>query len=276
MLNFKKFAKLKIFLALTICCFGVNLSAKKLVVLDPAIVEMMYLLGAEDQIEAISTLSMSKIWPEEKTVHLKSVGTYTKPNLEKIVELKPDLVITSAHSSGVDDSLKNFNIPTLALRAESVDEIYKNIEEVAKITGKEDKAKEVIADIKSKFKSFEDPKLKGKKVISFFSSTPITAFSSKTLPGDMLKKLGLVNIADGLEGSTPIVSPEFILSQNPDFIIIIGGMGGDNDLLKTNPALSKTNAAKNNKILTVPSSLLLRGTPRIGEGVEKLYELLSK
>lgn len=131
MLNFKKFAKLKIFLALTICCFGANLSAKKLVVLDPAIVEMMYLLGAEDQIEAISTLSMSKIWPEEKTVHLKSVGTYTKPNLEKIVELKPDLVITSAHSSGVDDSLKNFNIPTLALRAESVDEIYKNIEEVA-------------------------------------------------------------------------------------------------------------------------------------------------
>lgn len=264
----------KLFLILAILASFLN--AKKLVVLDPAVVEIIYMLEAEDQIAAISTLSMSKIWPEEKTSKLKSVGTYTKPNLEKIVELKPDLVIVSFHSVDVQDSLKKFNLPTLTLKADSVDAIYGNIEEVGKITGKEEKAKEVISNIKAKFKSFEDPKLKGKKVVSFFSSTPITTFSSSTLPGDMLKKLGLINIADGLEGATPVVSPEFILSSNPDFIIIIGGMGNGSDILKTNPALSKTNAAKNNKIITVPSSLLLRGTPRIGDGVEHLYNLLIK
>lgn len=264
----------KIVLVLAILASFLN--AKKLVVLDPAVVEIIYMLEAEDQIAAIANLSMSKIWPEEKTSKLKSVGTYTKPNLEKIVELKPDLVVVSFHSVDVQESLKKFNLPSLTLKADSVDAIYHNIQEMGKITGKEEKAKEVISDIKAKFKSFEDPKLKGKKVVSFFSSTPITAFSSSTLPGDMLKKLGLVNIVDGLQGATPVISPEFILSSNPDFIIIIGGMGNGGDILKTNPALSKTNAAKNNKIITVPSSLLLRGTPRIGDGVEELYRLLTE
>ena len=54
-------------------------------------------------------------------------------------------------------------------------------------------------------------------------------------------------------------------------------MGGDGEnFLKQNPVLKKTTAAKNGKVLTVPSSLLLRGTPRIGEAVDKFYEMLSK
>ncbi|MGB2551933.1 ABC transporter substrate-binding protein [Campylobacter sp. MOP51] len=264
----------KIFVVLAILASFIN--AKKLVVLDPAVVEIIYMLEAEDQIAAISNLSMSKIWPEEKTSKLKTVGTYTKPNLEKIVELKPDLVIVSFHSVDIQDSLKKLNLQTITLKADSVNDIYHNIEEMGKITGKEAKAQEVIEGIKAKFKSFEDPNLKDKKVVSLFSSTPMMAFTSKTLAGDMLKQLGFVNVADGLEGATPVISPEFILSSNPDFIVIIGGMGGDSDFLKTNPVLAKTNAAKNNKVITVPSSLLLRGTPRIGEGIEKLYDMLTK
>ena len=54
-------------------------------------------------------------------------------------------------------------------------------------------------------------------------------------------------------------------------------MGGDGEnFLKQNPVLKKTNAAKNGKVLTVPSAMLLRGTPRIGEAVDKFYEMLSK
>ncbi|MBR8464605.1 ABC transporter substrate-binding protein [Campylobacter sp. faydin G-24] len=265
---------------LTLClcfvsCFA-NESKKRLVILDPAVVEIVYKLEAEDQIVAISTLSMSKIWPEDKTVLLDDVGTYTNPNFEKIVSLKPDLVITSFHSMGVNEGLKKFNLPILTLRADSVDDIYSNITQVGKITGKESKATELIANIKSKFKSFEGSPLYGKKVIVMFSSTPITAFSDKTLAGDIFAKLGLKNLVSSTQGATPIISPEFILSNNPDFIIIVGGMGGSDTFLKDNPVLSKTNAAKNGKILNIPSSVLLRGTPRIDEGVNMIYAELTK
>ena len=266
---------------LTLSCLLTNLTAqnapKRLVVLDPSVVEMVYMVGAQDQLVAISTLQFSKIWPEDQTVKLKSVGTYTKPNIEQIVELKPDLVVTSFHSANVNESLTKFNLKTLTLKADSVGDIYKNIEEIGKVTGKEQKASEVVSEIKSKIDSFANSEVKGKKILAVFSSTPLTGFSSKTLPGDIFTKLGLKNIADSVEGSTPIVSTEFILSQNPDYIVVIGGMGGDGDnFLKQNPVLKKTTAAKNGKVLTVPSSLLLRGTPRIGEAVDKFYEMLSK
>jgi len=271
--------KVAVFL-LAISCLLTNLTAnapKKLVVLDPSVVEIVYMLGAQDQLAAIATLQFSKIWPEDQTVKLKSVGTYTKPNIEQIVELKPDLVVTSFHSANVNESLAKFNLKTLTLKADSVGDIYKNIEEIGKVTGKEQKASEVVSEIKSKIDSFANSGVKGKKILAVFSSTPLTGFSSKTLPGDIFNKLGLKNIADNVEGSTPIVSTEFILSQNPDYIVVIGGMGRDGEnFLKQNPVLKKTTAAKNGKVLTVPSSLLLRGTPRIGEAVDKFYEMLSK
>lgn len=251
-------------------------SAKKIVVLDPAIVEIMYMLEAEDQIAAISTLKFAKIWPEEKTAKLKSVGTYTKPNLEQVVELKPDLVVTSFHSAGVNEDIKKFNLPSLTLKADSVDDIISNIEQMGKITGKEDKAKQLVSDIKAKFKSLRNSSLKGKKVISVFSSNPLTGFSAKTLPGDIFAKLDMINLADKLEGSTPIVSTEFILTGNPDFIIVVGGMGESDDFLKQNPILSKTTAAKNGKVLIFPSSMILRGSPRISETIDKLYKELTK
>lgn len=266
---------------LTLSCLLTNLTAqnapKRLVVLDPSVVEMVYMVGAQDQLVAISTLQFSKIWPEDQTVKLKSVGTYTKPNIEQIFELKPDLVVTSFHSANVNEGLAKFNLKTLSLKADKVEDIYKNIEEIGKITGKEQKASEVVSEIKSKIDSFANSEVKGKKILGVFSSTPLTGFSSKTLPGDIFNKLGLKNIADNLEGSTPIVSTEFILTQDPDYIIVVGGMGGDGEnFLKQNPVLKKTTAAKNDKILIVPSSLLLRGTPRIGEAIDKFYEMLNK
>lgn len=250
--------------------------AKKIVVLEPSVVEMMYLLEADDQIAAISTLTMAKIWPEDKTVNLPSVGTYSKPNLEKIMELGPDLVVTSFHSQGVNADLAKFGIKTLVIKSDSLEDIYKNINLIAKETGKEEKAKELITQTKTKVAEFANSGYQGKKVAILFSSTPIMAFNDNSLVGDIFAKLGFVNIASGMSGQTPIISPEILLSANPDYIIVVGGMGGsESEILAQNPTLKKINAAKNGKIITIPSSLLLRGTPRISENIEAIEKMLK-
>ena len=82
----------------------------RIVVLDPAVIEMVYLLGGEDKIVGIARLENSKIWPEEKTKKLESVGTFINPSLEKIIALKPDLVITAFHSSDAIDKNLNSNM----------------------------------------------------------------------------------------------------------------------------------------------------------------------
>ena len=80
-------------------------------------------------------------------------------------------------------------------------------------------------------------------------------------------------LADGLKGSTPAVSAEYILEQNPDIMVIVGGE--TEDFLKANPILRNTKAVKSGKILKAPT-LILRGSPQIGETVDEIYAKAAK
>ena len=249
------------------------LMGKNLVVLDPAAVEILYMLEAEDQISAIAKPTMSKIYPQEKTDLLPSVGSYIKPNLEKIVELNPDLIITSFHSANAGNDLKNLNFESLELKADSMDQICQNTKKLGEIVGKSEKADELCNDMKNVFENKTE--LKDKTAIAFFSANPTMAFTDKTLPGDIISKLGMQNLANSLQGSTPIISSEFMIEKNPDFIIMVGLNSDLDSFLKNNPIMSNTKAVKNGKFIVVPSTIL-RGSPRIGQMIEQIYKELVK
>lgn len=260
-----------ILLALTSLIYG-----KRLVVLEPSIVEILYKINAQNSIVGISKMMHSKIYPHEKTKQLTSVGNYAKPNIEKIISLKPDLVITNRYSSKTKEDLERFGIKTTSFGADSIEEIYKNIEAVGKITNKNKEAQALIQNLKTRLSQIDKTKLKGKKAIFFYSSAPLMAFNSKTLPGDILKLLGLSNLSDNLKGERPIINQEYILTQNPDFIITLKGMGNTSDIFQVNPLLKRTKAGKNKALFFVPSNEYLRGTYRIVESIEKLYETLTQ
>ena len=249
------------------------LMGKNLVVLDPAAVEILYMLEAEDQISAIAKPTMSKIYPEEKTDLLPSVGSYIKPNLEKIVELNPDLIITSFHSANAGNDLKNLSFESLELKADSMDQICQNTKKLGEIVGKSEKADELCADMQNVFENKTE--LKGKTAIAFFSANPTMVFTDKTLPGDIIAKLGMQNLANSLQGSTPIISSEFMIEKNPDFIIMVGLNSDLDSFLKNNPIMSNTKVVKNGKFIVLPSTIL-RGSPKIVEKVEQIYGELRK
>ncbi len=256
--------------------FSSFIYAQRLVVMEPSIVEIIYKLGGEDQIVAISKMAHSKIYPYDKTEKLDSVGNYAKPSIEKIIALKPDIVIVNRHSAKTKEDLERFKIKTIDFQANSIDDIYKNIFEVGKILGKNIQAKELVDELKSRIAKLDISKIRGKKAIFFYSSAPLMAFNNKTLPGNILKLFGLKDLSDGLKGNRPIISQEYMLTQNPDFIVVTTGMGNTEDILKVNPLLQKTNAGKNKAVYFVPASEYLRGTYRVIEPIEKLYKLLSK
>lgn len=257
--------------------FLVNLGfSKSLVVLDPSVVEILYMLEAEDEILAISTMLRSEIWPEDKTKNLPSVGNYSKPSIEKIVALKPKLVVINRYSTNLKDDLAKFGIKTTSFEASSISDIYKNIEEVGKIVSKEEKAKELIQSLKDKINNIKKFPENANKAVFFYSTAPLMAFSSKTLPGDIFKLLGLKNLSDGIKGERPIISQEYLLTQNPNYILIVSGMANTEDLIKANPLLEKTDASKNKKIFYVKSASVLRGTPRIVDEIEKLANTLNE
>ena len=253
-----------------------NVTYKKIVILDPAVVEMVYLLESEDKIAAIALTQTSTIWPEDKTKNLPSVGAFSKPSLEKIISYKPDLVVLSYASAGLGKDLETHGIKSVVFQANSFDEIFSNFMEVGKLVGKENEATKIIAEKKQSLEKMKEMGPINKKGAFIYSTSPMMAFGDKSLPGEILKIFGVQNLTADLNGDRPILTPEYILKENPDFLL--GGMGikSAEEILNANPQVKETNAAKNKSIIIVNSSVLLRGSPRIVDETVKLYDEIKK
>ncbi|WP_374123369.1 ABC transporter substrate-binding protein [Leptotrichia hongkongensis] len=238
-----------------------NKKYNRIVVLDPATVEMIYMLGAEDKIVGVANLERSKVWPEEKVAKLESVGTFIKPSLERIITLKPDLVITSALTDdNLNNGLKSNNIEAKRIQANSIEEIFTNFMEVAKMLGKENEANKIIAEKRAKLEEIKKMAAINKKGLFVMSASPLMVFGNDNLPNDIMKLLNIKNIAENQKGRNPIVTPEFIMKENPDIIITL--LPNPAQIVATNPQLKNVNAIKNNKFIVVNSSQILRGSPR--------------
>ena len=254
---------------------GENKKYNRIVVLDPATVEMIYMLGAEDKIVGIANLERSKVWPEEKVAKLESVGTFMKPSLEKIIALKPDLVIMSALTGEeLNNGLKSNNIEAKRIQANSIEEIFTNFMEVAKMLGKENEANKIIAEKKAKLEEIKKMATGNKKGLFVMSASPLMVFGNDNLPNDIMKLLNIKNIAENQKGRNPIVTPEFIIKENPDIIITL--LPNPSQIVATNPQLKNVNAIKNSKFIVVNSSQILRGSPRTIDQIEEIAKAVTK
>ncbi|MCF2626390.1 ABC transporter substrate-binding protein [Fusobacterium perfoetens] len=251
---------------------------KRIVVADPSAVEIFYLIGGEDKISAIAKTKINKIYPEEKTKYLESVGTITKPSFEKIISLTPDLVILNPMGAVKStELLKKYNIPFFIDRSVTFNEIFLKTKIYGVFTRQERNAEKLINEKKDKLKEIEknimDKKLKG---VVLYSNSPMVSFSKDTIPGEILKLLKIENMAESFAGGkSQIISSETILKENPDVIIGTMKIKSPEEIVSSNEFLKYSNAYKNNNIYVFESEKILRATPRIVDGIEEIYEVIK-
>ncbi|WP_051397623.1 ABC transporter substrate-binding protein [Helicobacter macacae] len=251
----------------------------RLVVLDPASIEIIYLLGKQDSIKAIATMQQSHIYPQEHTSKLPSVGSFSNPSVEKILSFKPTLVILSLYSLGLKERLENLGIQTAYLQADRLEDMYENIAKIATLLGEEAKGAQLIDKTKREIKSLQATQQNQKpqkSVIFLYSSNPLMAFNDNSVIADILRLLGLQNKTITTNVARPILSNEFLLKADPD-ILILGVQANDiSTLIAQNPALKNLKAYKNNAIFTYPKAhRLLRVSPTIVDGIKDLKTTLD-
>ncbi|MFR9020188.1 MAG: ABC transporter substrate-binding protein [Fusobacterium sp.] len=250
----------------------------KIIVADPSAVEIFYLIGGEDKISAVAKTKINKIYPEEKTELLESVGSITRPSIEKIISLNPDLVILNPMGAvKTAELLKKYNIPYFIDRSVTFDEIFLKTKIYGIFTGQEKNAEKLIEDKKNKLlkikNEIEDKNLKG---VILYSSSPLISFSKETIPSEIMEILKIKNIADSFpHGKKGIISPDVMLTENPDIIIGTMKIHSAEDIVKANEFLKYSKAYKNNNIYVFESEKILRATPRIADGIEEIYEVVK-
>lgn len=252
---------------------------KKIIVTDPGVIEILFKIGGEKSIVAIGKTSRSKIYPYDKVDELVSIGNISNLNLEKVVEYKPDLIVVSSMMLRNVEAVKKMGYNIIVSNASSLDGILDTISVTGVISGKKEEAEKLRKECLIKLERIEKEnskktsKLKG---AILFSTSPMIAFSEDSIPGDVLKHLGVINIAANVPGQRPILSPEYILKENPDFLA--GAMSLDNpkQIIEASNVIPKTKAGKNNNIFILDSSVILRSSYRIFDEMEVLKEKLDK
>ena len=252
---------------------------KKIIVADPGVIEILFKIGGEKSIVAISKTSRSKIYPYNKVDKLVSIGNISNLNLEKVVEYKPDLIIVTSMMLRNIEAVKKMGYNVIVSNASSLDGILDLISVTGIVSGKKVEAEKLRKECLVKLEKIEKEnskktsKLKG---AILFSTSPMTAFSEKSLPGDILKYLGVINIASNVPGERPILSPEYILKENPDFLAGAMSLDSPQQIIEASNVIPKTKAGKNGNIFILDSSVILRSSYRIFDEMEVLKEKLNK
>ena len=252
---------------------------KKIIVTDPGVIEILFKIGGEKSIVAIAKTSRSKIHPSDKVDKLVSIGNVSNLNLEKVVEYKPDLIVVSSMMLRNVEAIKKMGYKVIVSNAPDLNGILDTISVTGIISGRKDEAEKLRKECSLKLEKIEKEnskktsKLKG---AILFSTSPMSAFSENSIPGDVLKHLGVINIAANVSGQRPILSPEYILKENPDFLA--GAMSLDNpqQIIEASNVIPKIKAGKNKNIFILDSSVILRSSYRIFDEMEVLKEKLNK
>ena len=218
------------------------------------------------------------------------VGKFGSVSLEKVLALEPDLVILSSNSKAQKELIQPLienNIPIIPLKYEYKEDYFKIAKIFAYINVRIDiyesetlKVKNDIEDILSMV-----PKDKENKILIMFSSSKaITARTSQSTLGEMLKDLNTVNIADNANNllDDKNFSLEKIIEEDPDFIFV-QTMGSDMEAVlermksdvESNPAWGTLSAVKNNRYIILPKDLYMyKANHRYAEAYRGLAEIL--
>ena len=252
---------------------------KKIIVTDPGVIEILFKIGGEKSIVAIAKTSRSKIHPSDKVDKLVSIGNVSNLNLEKVVEYKPDLIVVSSMMLRNVEAIKKMGYKVIVSNASNLNGILDTISVTGIISGKKDEAEKLRKECSLKLEKIEKEnskktsKLKG---AILFSISPMSAFSENSIPGDVLKHLGVINIAANVPGQRPILSPEYILKENPDFLAGAMSLDDPQQIIEASNVIPKIKAGKNNNIFILDSSVILRSSYRIFDEMEVLKEKLNK
>ena len=247
--------------------------SKAIVTLSPSAAEILYAIGAGDQIVAVSEFTDYPPEAAEKPV----VGGFDGKTLsvETIISYEPDLVyLTDGMHNFLIEQLDSFGIKWYLSKATSITAIEQEIMDMGELTGHQEEAAMVVAQMAEKLsKASIDSSI---KVYYEVWNAPFMSVGSTSFINDVIVNAGGKNIFDDLTDAYPMVSDETIIARAPDVILLPMGNGVTAADVKARAGWESIPAVVNDRIFVVDDNLYSRQGPRVADVVLDLAELLAK
>ena len=244
--------------------------------LSPTATEMLWAIGAGDQVVAVDDQSdYPKDAPRTK------LSGY-EPNVEAILEYEPDLVIAADDTGDLVSGLAKARVPTLVLpSAADLEEAYSQIERVGAATGHADEAGEVVAETRSGIEQVIADAPDAAGVTYFHELTPdLYTTTGDTFIGEVYGLFGLENIADRAKGADdyPQLSGEYVVGARPDLVFLADSQccGVAAKDVEDRPGWAQVPAVTDGQVHVVDEDVASRWGPRVLDFVQQIGIILEE
>lgn len=248
--------------------------AGRVVTLAPHLAEIVFALGVGDRL--VGTVRHSDFPPAAGAV--PRVGDALSISLERILELRPDLVLGwhSGTPAGTVRRLRELGFPVYLAEPRALEAVAANLEDVGNLLGRPDAGAALAAAYRDRLSVAVRPERAPLRVFYELWSEPLMTVNGNHLIGQALRLCGGDNLFSGSPAPVPVVSREAVLAGDPA-VILRGTTGPEDDAWTARwrrfPGLR---AVRDGHLLAVPADLVSRPGPRLAEGVELICERLDQ
>lgn len=249
---------------------GHALAVERVVSLAPSLTEIVIELNATDLL--VGVLDGGE--RPTQVAGLPSVGRYGQLGMERLLSLRPDLLLLWPGSVSVAqrDQLQRLNIPTLTAEPHSLNELADQIEQIGERLGRAERGRQVAGVFRQRLSELRQRYHRELPVSVFYQvwDQPLYTVGGRQIISDALTVCGARNVFADLTQPAPQVSLEAVLQRDPDVIVT-----SDAALLKAWKAWPQLKAVSAQRLLAVPDKGLERASGQMVGAVAKLCEAIS-
>lgn len=244
---------------------------KRIIAMLPSHTETLFALGAGGKLVGIDKYSN---YPKDATDKLTKVGSAFSPDLEKILALKPDLVLADeSKSSKLVQKLEAAGLTVYGGSAQTYNDTFEKMAVLGKITNHEADATRLITRTRSDLNALQKSVLGLPKVSVYYEVDPAPySVGPNSFIGMLINKAGGQTIIPASLGDFPKIDPELIVKANPQVIV-----GLTPDDARKRPGWANLNAVKNGRVYKPTSEendALSRPGPRLPVALRALIKMI--
>ena len=240
---------------------------QRVVSLSPHLTELLFAVGAGAQLVGVDSASdypaVAKMLPR--------IGDYSRINFERILALKPDLVVVWVGGNRAADihRLKQMGVPVLQTQATRLDDVARLLRLIGQASGHAGEGEAAARDYSARLTALRVRPGQKPPVRVFYQvwDRPLMTVGGSHWISDALAVCGARNVFADLRALSPVVSREAVLRRAPE--LIVSGSDAPDARRQWQPFASLP-AVKNQAFVRVDADRLHRPTPRLIEGVAEL------
>jgi iron complex transport system substrate-binding protein len=249
---------------------------KRIISLAPNITEILFSLGLDEEIVGVS---IHCNFPEKAKSKIR-VGSYISLDFERIVSLKPDLIIATGAGNTRDmvERLEKLGFSTYVIFPKKFNDVLRSIGHISQVVDREKEGMEIVKEMKRRRQRVVEltQRLPRPKVFLEIGEAPIVTVGKNSFGDDLIRLAGGENIAGKEKEMYPRLGVEEILKRSPE-VILITSMNSKEDYEKILQEWSRWQtipAVKHGRVYLIDSDLVDRPSPRIIDGLEEIARIL--